>query len=233
MPPPPRYNRLNAFTLAEVLITLAIIGVVAALTVPGVIKNYKKHQTEIKLKKSYSTLNNAVIMQEAESGIRRQDWNFEIDGVEFYNTYLRKHLKTINSTSYADYQKNAQVVWRNGQRASGNAWTLENPQRANYNAILPDGTIIVIQGTFATNAVQKRFAIDVNGDKKPNMVGVDIFIFSLSKTDKLSFPVLIDDDCRKNSYGVACASMIMINNWKIPTKEQYRNLGGEVNQYPW
>ena len=48
-----------AFTLAEVLITLGIIGVVAALTLPTVISNYKKQVTVPKLQKAYSTINNA------------------------------------------------------------------------------------------------------------------------------------------------------------------------------
>ena len=45
-----------AFTLAEVLITLAIIGVVAALTIPSVISNYKKTEIETGIKKSFSLL---------------------------------------------------------------------------------------------------------------------------------------------------------------------------------
>ena len=46
----------KAFTLAEVLITLGIIGVVAALTMPALIANYKKQQTIVQLKKAYTTL---------------------------------------------------------------------------------------------------------------------------------------------------------------------------------
>ncbi len=42
------------FTLAEVLITLGVIGVVAAITIPGIIKNYRKHVVEVKLAKLYS-----------------------------------------------------------------------------------------------------------------------------------------------------------------------------------
>ena len=49
-------KRKIAFTLAEVLITLGIIGVVASLTLPSVIQNYKKQVTVNQLKKAYSTL---------------------------------------------------------------------------------------------------------------------------------------------------------------------------------
>lgn len=47
----------KAFTLAEVLITLGIIGVVAAITIPGLITKYQKLATVVKLKKVYSQLN--------------------------------------------------------------------------------------------------------------------------------------------------------------------------------
>lgn len=46
-----------AFTLAEVLITLGIIGVVAALTIPVLTQNYKKRVVETRLQKFYSTIN--------------------------------------------------------------------------------------------------------------------------------------------------------------------------------
>ncbi len=51
----------SGFTLAEVLITLGIIGVVAALTMPSVINNYKEKETIAKLKKTYSVLSQAYI----------------------------------------------------------------------------------------------------------------------------------------------------------------------------
>lgn len=50
----------KAFTLAEVLITLGIIGVIAALTLPGLIQGYRKKVTETALKKAYSQLSQAL-----------------------------------------------------------------------------------------------------------------------------------------------------------------------------
>ena len=52
----------NAFTLAEVLITLGIIGVVAAMTLPTLIQNNKNKEVEARLKKVYSVMNQAILM---------------------------------------------------------------------------------------------------------------------------------------------------------------------------
>jgi len=52
-----RQTKAKGFTLAEVLITLGIIGVVAAITIPGLVNHYQKKETANKLKKVYAELN--------------------------------------------------------------------------------------------------------------------------------------------------------------------------------
>jgi len=61
-------TRKFGFTLAEVLITLAIIGIVAAMTIPTLITEYKEKQTISQLLKVYATLSHAFKMAEAEHG---------------------------------------------------------------------------------------------------------------------------------------------------------------------
>ena len=58
----------KGFTLAEVLITLAIIGIVAAMTIPTLVNNYRKKDTTAKLKKFYSTMIQAIQLSELENG---------------------------------------------------------------------------------------------------------------------------------------------------------------------
>ena len=58
-----KFNKKWAFTLAEVLITLAIIGVVSALTVPTVIKSTQEQQARAKVKKNFSVLSRALILR--------------------------------------------------------------------------------------------------------------------------------------------------------------------------
>ena len=81
----PKYRMVNctlllkkaAFTLAEVLITLGIIGVVAALTLPSLIQNYHEKQRVTQLKKAYSVMQNAFLMAQEEYG-DVTDWGLTI-----------------------------------------------------------------------------------------------------------------------------------------------------------
>lgn len=92
----------NGFTLSEVLITLGIIGVVAAMTIPPVIQNHKKHVVETKLKKVYSTINQAIKLSEVTFG-DVQTWdrdieNTNIDGVyNWFNKYIGSSISGYTS----------------------------------------------------------------------------------------------------------------------------------------
>ena len=95
----------KAFTLAEVLITLAIIGIVAALTIPSVISNYQQQEFKTGLKKAVSVLNEAIqinIAQEGETPYDniKQDFG-KIKGVINGNLYeyLQRHMSIIKKTN--------------------------------------------------------------------------------------------------------------------------------------
>ncbi len=75
------YKRFG-FTLAEVLITLGIIGIVAALTIPAVISNYKKKVIEVGMEKTYSDLTNLIKMSEVNNG-SFIDWDYTLDSKSF------------------------------------------------------------------------------------------------------------------------------------------------------
>ena len=89
----------KAFTLAEVLITMGIVGVVAALTLPTVINNYKKKVVVTKMKKFYTTMNQAVKLATIENGDNIY-WNVDNKSInlvpdatlDWYNKYLAKYF---------------------------------------------------------------------------------------------------------------------------------------------
>ena len=90
-----------AFTLAEVLITLGIIGIVAAMTLPTMIMNHRKQVTVNKVKKFYTVMSQATNSAIAEYG-SMEDWQgftTTRNGEEMQNwfdTYLKPYLKVID-----------------------------------------------------------------------------------------------------------------------------------------
>jgi len=91
----------RGFTLAEVLITLGIIGVVAAMTLPVLIQNHRKSVVETTAKKFYTNINQALLMYKTETGDTSTDWY--ITSVDDYDHYYGKYLKIVDrfSTKYA------------------------------------------------------------------------------------------------------------------------------------
>ena len=87
----------KAFTLAEVLITLAIIGVVAALTIPSVISNSQQQEFKTGLRKAVSVLNSAITMNMALDG------ETPYDNKDTFN-YLIRHMSVLKTTNRLPYQ---------------------------------------------------------------------------------------------------------------------------------
>ncbi|MDR1327174.1 MAG: type II secretion system GspH family protein [Heliobacteriaceae bacterium] len=100
-------NDVRGFTLAEVLITLGIIGVVAALTMPVLIQNYRKHNVETRLKKVYSVMNQAANMVISERG-DYENWVKDCGGsgtpictvdeaLEWFNDTIGRNLNKVKT----------------------------------------------------------------------------------------------------------------------------------------
>lgn len=61
----------KAFTMSEVIITIGIIGIIAAMTLPALIAKNKRNVAEAKLKKFYTTINQALIRSEIDNGDKK------------------------------------------------------------------------------------------------------------------------------------------------------------------
>ena len=81
----------QGFNLAEVLITLGIIGVVAAMTMPALIGNYQKKEVVTRLKKAYSIVQQAIRLSELDNE-EVQYWETNLSGDEFFNRYFEKYF---------------------------------------------------------------------------------------------------------------------------------------------
>lgn len=87
-----------AFTLAEVLITLGIIGVVAAITMPVLIQSYQKHVVATSLRKAYAELNLALQMAISDYGdVSTWDYNTASEVSLWAQKYIEPYLNTLGA----------------------------------------------------------------------------------------------------------------------------------------
>ena len=218
----------KAFTLSEVLITLGIIGMVAALTMPAVIANYQKQETVSRLQKVYSVLSQAVKQAELNE---IKYWNFSLPPENFYKTYIRPYITVSQEFINSDPPFDISYKCLNG-RICNTYGSYSN--KSVPKIILNDGSMIIFD--FLGNNYEVILT-DINGYKKPNTWGKDMFAFSIqaegglrpyglgaaipggSFGDKMDRETIINSSnaraCKKGKDGVWCAALIMMDGWQI------------------
>lgn len=225
----------KAFTLSETLITLGIIGVVAALTMPAVITNYQKKQTSAQLKKAYSTFAQALVQAQYEFGdasswtVTEPSSSYE-DNLAYFETYWKPYIKTIkvcktmnecgyDITGYASLSNKNNYVYY-GQFANVPGF------------IYGDGTYAYLRPYNLNSTEDNRqrlqlLSIDLNGPKKPNVIGKDVFQFIINTNNGVISGFGSKNLCTaaniKNSaeYSRSCGGKIMADGWEI------------LDDYPW
>jgi prepilin-type N-terminal cleavage/methylation domain-containing protein len=181
-------NLKHGFTLAEVLITLVIIGVVAALTIPAAINKYKDEELKSQFKKAYSTISQAFYKTQMYDFFGYSKCYYGEGGIgtavsecpAFYEA-LAKNLsiqKNCRGNSLADgcipgYQTYA--------TSSGNVgYNQDYIENRNNTWVLSDGQIL-IPYYYASNGAMPVFLVDINGHKGPNGYGKDLFGFRIKR----------------------------------------------------
>lgn len=221
----------KGFTLSEVLITIGVIGVVSALTLPTLIQNYQKQATVSKLKKFYTNMNQVLMHAKADNG-DFSTWEYKSSKNEaensekFYTDYIKPYIKNVDSVQTNVFMQNdilggIRFVFADGTQAilSANYSNLtrndiDNPEKP---------TII-----FYTRA-QKHIDKDSNYVKHPTR---ERFYFKINNNGILVPPRLSKtresniNDCKSlsgqtNNGNVTCSTLIYKDGWKIS------------DDYPW
>ena len=168
-------KRKVAFTLAEVLITLGIIGVVVALILPTFIYDYKKNVAISKLKQTYTLLKNAEQFAIKEFG-DVEDWDFSSNGIAYGETFAKKYYAPYLKTTDCQYNikygdNNTRIESSTGNLGLYSFWV--------QNAFcLPNGSMVYASNIGSNGRVSgKIIYVDVNGTSAPNIFGRDIFSF--------------------------------------------------------
>lgn len=151
----------SGFTLSETLITLVIIGVIAAITVPTLLSKYQKQTYVVSLKKTYSLLTQAVHMIPITAGCPSGD--YECAGF------------AINAGYDTDLTKDAELLANQFKKAS--AITNESMTGHNNRRWITDDGVLFEYGPTG------HIKVDINGEKGPNLWGRDRFSFDIATTN--------------------------------------------------
>ena len=211
----PYSEKCCGFTLAEVLITLVIVGVIASMTIPTLMNNTKKQEFVSQLTKTYSTLSQGLNSIWNKNDTAPGDYEFFTTHNfmdEFAKvTNIQKKCSTIFECTGSNIYDNHR--WLNGNTMSSTVYG------DGKTVIMSDGQMIsfvnYVMATYGLSAedtenVVGRFLVDVNGNKGPNKIGIDTFTFYLIR-GKGIVPAGIDSvtNCAKNQLGKDCTAKVL------------------------
>ena len=199
----PIAKRKAAFTLAEVLITIGIIGVVAAMTLPALIADYKDKELETRTKKAFSIINQAAVRAQEAMG-QPGEMTAIFDPTKTSEEVTKNFAKFFNGSTYCEAGYNAEGCknlhysikyakrTQNANGVTGGGSMYYYPR-----IVLNDGTVIGIrqnaqykqEQTCSTNSdgslkpepvdcsryTWADITFDVNGYLPPNQFGRDAF----------------------------------------------------------
>lgn len=215
-------NSNPAFTLAEVLITLGVIGVVSVMTIPGLMQNHQKQVQATQLHKIYSEAHQAfALMLEHSNAVNLSEAGF-VRGKE--SDFFKTYFKTVKDCGYEDTSC--------FNTAYSSLYNDYDPLTANDNLLLSSSAYKVVGANGASLSLylyENRnsstadtlpvgfLTVDTNGLKGPNKCGRDLFSMSVFADGTL------DDDgvsprCRRlggaeNCNGYASAKELRDNNF--------------------
>ena len=192
----------SAFTLAEVLVTLGIIGVVSAMTVPTLMQNHQRKVYVTQLHKIYNQLQQAALqytndrnaLNLTEAGINSED-----AAANFVKTYFNV-IQDCGTDQTPCFPSTGEY-----KKLSGATITTWYPKR---HFVLADGTSL---GTYysLSNGAIVEFWVDTNGTKGPNIVGRDFFVMYMYNNgglDDLAASIPMSKEQRETSFTNICMS---------------------------
>mgnify|MGYP002765730738 FL=1 len=175
-------SRLAAFTLAEVLITLGIIGVVSAMTVPTLMQNYQRQSYVTQLHKTYNEMSQALLRYQTDkNAVNLREAG--LTSANAVNSFITTYLKVVKDCGNdfsacfgSDYKK-----------INGTSLSFGEASSAAGVFVLAGGQSIAI---FSRNSDSQQYSnsiatilVDVNGKKGPNIQGRDFYQMDIYSTD--------------------------------------------------
>ena len=219
------YSRIlkkrSGLTMSEVLFTLAIIGVIASLTLFGLVAKIGDTKNMAALKKFYTSINQVtmfVILDRSSPNYWGLD-QYSQDSSALAFSYYRPYFKVVRECS------NTTGCWQYPTKFLSGKVYLKRAQMYQYMFTLVDGMNVImnvypgdiVRSEFGVNVEEDSvvFIIDVNGNTSPNQMGRDIFAFVLNDSEIVPSGIDNSYNCNKAASGLTCTARVINDGWKI------------------
>lgn len=237
------FKRKIGFTLAEVLVTLGVIGVVSALTVPTLVKNHQKKTFVVQLHKVYSEIQQAsenYMNDHNAVSLREAGLTSRASVADFLHSYF-KVVKTCDegdkrTPCFADkYSSMDKSTTSNAGNFTWNAASCVT--LASGATVMTDYPTLYTEDVNGVTSYFGRMLIDVNGPSGPNIGGRDLFYLSFYDDGSLDVEGvtppcrqqgscdgssvkdvrenLYTTSCQSSYFGIGCFGKILNDNWEM------------------
>ena len=235
---------MRAFTLAEVLITLTIIGVVAALTMPNLIRHYRNKVLKEQFKIAYSLVNQAAGRMSLDNpdimntycGENAADTSIEAR-TRFGKDFSKYFYVTMDRTSVTDGKGFSDLYDGHIKQPNYKKFTKETDANGynDGNFAIKNG-MIIFNGHCWIGASNKKgqhveFLVDTNGLKGPNAMGYDLFYFWIDNENKVvtcpqipdntAYCNFLTEDTTGAHNGVNCSTFALRNQFPNDETKPY------------
>lgn len=198
----------SAFTMAEVLITLGIVGIIAAMTLPSVINNIRNKQLETQFKKAYSVISQALLLMKETEGIEITGDNYTSghNFIPIFKKYFIRYNPCEDGSRCAVVQ-----VRRNEYKTYNNLKTIYEGYMDDASAIFGADMDVYVNGFTSSSTYGFMIFIDINGvGKKPNRWGHDLFSFQVKNS--VIVPVGLEGTAIENDSNLTPEKFCNINS---------------------
>ncbi len=213
----------KGFTLAEILLALSIVGIIAVLTVPVFMGSYKEKIYASSLKKTYTEITTAItaLLADEQAGDNQNFYNTSA-GVSnsSYNSgaqyFLDNYFKLVKNTTKCSNTSNPCYKAGTYHNKAGNNGTLSSDYKC---ALISTGALVCMKVTGG----RAYIVVDVNGKRSPNTVGEDVFSFYIQPDGTVVdvYDLIYTNNCNSASSGSleiiasGCFNDVMKNGWKV------------------
>ena len=221
-------SRLAAFTLAEVLVTLGIIGVVSAMTVPTLMQNYQRQSYVTQLHKVYNETSQMLIQVMTDRNALNLNETGAFNNIENSAATFKKYFKVVHdcgATLTPCFASEYKSIDGTSTAAAGECWyavSLANGASICFTSMINDGNYPYIV-TY----------VDVNGAKGPNISGRDYFLLQFYNNGTIEDAGIESEcvvdrictqpieqqrlryGCTNSAWPASCLGRILNDNWQM------------------